>query len=87
MKNYETKDVIHKEKVLTGIVCDTCRNKIEADIYFDVTTQHGNWGNDSCDSIEHHDFCSYACMRKHMDFYFSDPESTLQYDIEIEFTP
>ena len=87
MKKYESKPVIHHEQTLTMIICDTCKSKVESDIYFDVTTRHSNWGNDSVESIEHHDFCSYPCMKEHMDDYFSEPEKTLVYDIEIEETP
>lgn len=55
--------------------CDICKNQIYVFLadkgtrkyaggvkHFSVTTGHNDWGNDSCDSVETHDFCSDSCL-------------------------
>lgn len=51
--------------------------------YFEVTTGHHDWGNDSCDSIEHKDICPDCIGKVSLDYLTS--ASGTQY-IEIETT-
>lgn len=37
--------------------------------YYEVTTGHHDWGNDSIDSVEHHDYCP-TCVLQAMDEYY-----------------
>lgn len=85
MKVYSEKEVTKKEKILKTIKCDTCKtdiNKLDTTYYYTVTTHHGQWGNDSIDSFEHLDFCSYQCLLENMNEYFSDAGDTYEYEIE-----
>lgn len=87
MKLYDRKEVIKFEKVLKTIVCDECKsdiNKLDTDTYFSVSTHHSRWGNDSVDSWEYLDFCSYKCLTSNMEKYFQDASYTDSYDIELE---
>lgn len=84
MKKYETKEVtITKtvEKVI-GIVCDECKNDIPNKEYFEVTTSHNQWGNDSIDSVNELDICSLNCLTKNMNEYYKNGSHTYQYEIE-----
>lgn len=42
------------------------RMKVE---YYEVTTGHHDWGNDSIDSVEHHDYCP-TCVLQAIDEYY-----------------
>lgn len=42
-------------------ICDFCQKEIDCSNWFRITTSHHDWGNDSCDSIEHKDACSAKC--------------------------
>ena len=57
---------VQETRMVTGIECDICNKVIPVSKgieskYFEVTTGHHEWGNDSCESIEHHDICP-DCM-------------------------
>lgn len=43
------------------IVCDKCKKVINGS-YWDVTTGHHDWGNDSIDSVDSQDICSKECL-------------------------
>ena len=67
-------------KEVTGIKCDICRKVIPVgrDVYdkckyYDVKTGHHDWGNDSCESIEHHDICP-GCLVGFVTDYFNNNE-------------
>lgn len=74
-----TKEV--EEIIGTEIYCDVCHKKINdtkttlsngyhpLKWYYEVTTGHNDWGNDSIDSIEHKDICSVECLNKEYDKY------------------
>ena len=80
-------DVITEKKmverdVIVGkkIICDCCRkviakteeNKSINVTYYEVTTGHNDWGNDSCDSIEKFYYCSEQCLHKaFMNYYLA----------------
>ena len=78
------------EEVWIGTVCDQCNEVIvRPDLpkwnnfhYYNVTTHHRDWGNDSIDSYEYLDFCSMKCLLTHMKKYFEEAEGTESYDIE-----
>lgn len=85
MKHYEEKEVLKKEKVLQKITCDNCKTNINEstnDHYYEVTTCHDDWGNDSIDSLMHYDFCSYKCLSENMEVYFETANGSEKYEIE-----
>ena len=82
-----TEKVIKIKRKVTGIKCDICEkiipvNKGDESMYFDVTTGHHDWGNDSCESIESMDICP-DCIDKFVSEYLQDAARTSRY-IEIE---
>lgn len=87
MKKYEEKEVVKIDKVLTALKCDECKNDIlqmETYLYYRVITGHQLWGNDSMDSIDNLDFCSYVCLIKNMKEYWENPIETMRYDIDCK---
>lgn len=87
MKIYEKKQVVKQEDVLKTIVCDECKKDIkelDTDHYYSVSTHHSRWGNDSVDSWEYLDLCSYKCLSENMQKYFAKADATYSYDIERE---
>jgi hypothetical protein len=87
MKIYEEKEVIKKQKVVKTIVCDECRkdiNQLDTNHYYSVSTHHNKWGNDSVDSWNYFDFCSYKCLSENMEKYYADGEHSDSYDIKRE---
>jgi hypothetical protein len=87
MKIYEEKEVMKKEKILKTVICDECKkdiNQLETDHYYSVSTHHSRWGNDSGDSWEYLELCSYDCLLKNIKKYFSNAGDTDSYDIERE---
>ena len=84
-----TKKVTKITRKVTGIKCDICKKIIPVDeydksMYFDVTTGHNDWGNDSWESREHMDICP-DCITKFVTEYLQDAAGTSRY-IEIETT-
>ena len=64
-KYYEEKQVIKKVCVKEVCKCDVCNKEIKKSKgYYHVTTEHNDWGNDSCESIENYDICSENCLNK-----------------------
>lgn len=59
----ETEQVVFRtNRRVVGVECDICKRLIDpagyredSSRYFEVTTGHHDWGNDSCDSIKHFD--------------------------------
>lgn len=85
MKKYEKKPVVKHENVLLDIFCDTCKRNVKeskSEIYFEVHTHHERWGNDSVESHEDFDFCSYDCMKPHMESYHLEAKGSEVYEIE-----
>lgn len=70
MKNLskEAEQVVYRTKRrVESVTCDICERVITPDPkradssrYFRVITGHNDWGNDSCDSIEHYDICPHC---------------------------
>lgn len=93
--NNEVKRVVtEKVRECIGIECDNCGKVIYGDtlgysyydrIYYEVTTSHNDWGNDSCESIQHFDICP-DCITDFVDRYFKkakkDDISTARIEIE-----
>lgn len=85
MKEYEKKEVVKIEKVLKAIKCDECKKDIQEtdfDFYYEATTSHSLWGNDSIDSIEHLDFCSWECLTNNLGRYYTLADNSYRYEIE-----
>lgn len=85
-KKYEVKEhkVIEKTLVSERRYCDICRKEITGP-YWNATTGHNDWGNDSPESVESFDVCSVKCLGKVFDDYckLSDSPYNTRY-IEIE---
>ena len=84
-------EVYKKKRKLTGIRCDVCDNIIHAgkyctdeNEYYRVMTGHHDWGNDSCESIEHLDICP-RCIDKFVTDYLKNEDYDSAYiDINRE---
>ncbi len=57
--------VVRKDTIEEIVTCDICG--AQADHYIGVMTGHRDWENDSCDSIQHHECCSWDCALKFME--------------------
>lgn len=85
MKKYEKIQVVSVEKKVKSIECDNCECEIlktDKDHYYEVTTSHNRWGNDSIDSIERLDLCSRWCLEANFNSYFDDADDTSKYEVE-----
>lgn len=86
MREYDQKEVVKVKKVLKAIKCDTCKTNImktSSDFYYEVETSHSLWGNDSIESHEEFDFCSWECLTIHQGRYFAMADTTYTYCIEL----
>ncbi len=89
----EMRQVVVKDLVV-GKKCDICGKDIPPTSrtfprttvpYFDITTHHNDWGNDSVDSYERFHACSPACALKLASEYLNeDFEGHHSRTIEIE---
>lgn len=72
---------------VSGVKCDVCGRVIKAPSeenrclwmdddpkYYSVTTGHNDWGNDSCDSIDHRDICP-DCINKFVAEYLGSKDA------------
>lgn len=95
MKRYKAAEVTpayRVERKLTDVVCDVCGKVLEPSKergaygnwtkYYEVTTGHRDWGNDSCESVKTVDICP-ECLDKYVSNYFKNTNSTTAY-LEIE---
>jgi hypothetical protein len=83
MKIYEEKPVTKIERTLTKIVCDRCKKEIEKEKhYYEVTTEHEDWGSESIESIDDKDICSDECLQKEFESYLEFKSNTKQIRIE-----
>lgn len=76
-------------------VCDVCKKIVwKKDLspdakdnysnsvgYYEITTGHHDWGNDSVDSIEHHEICG-ECLNSFVANYFNAADGTEYMDIQ-----
>ena len=89
-RKYEVKTHTVTEKVCvsTTMHCDVCDSVIdhEHESYWEVTTGHHDWGNDSCESIQYFDICSATCLRKKFDEYIkaseANDDNTMYFEVE-----
>lgn len=61
----EYKDVTELKKVVTGCICDGCKKTVDAKTakeWFHFSSHHQGWGNNSIDSHESYDACSFYCF-------------------------
>jgi len=81
-----TETVTKEKKIRIGFRCDVCRkeHKDMAKKYWKVTTQHHDWGNDSCESIETFDVCSKECLHKLLDEYVRNCDGSYTQEFSIE---
>ena len=70
MVNYEKKEVVSYDSVISSYECDCCGKKVEAsnrpDSWYGITSGHQSWGSDSVDSIDRIDSCSIECLSKQL---------------------
>lgn len=80
---YYGKPIIEKieHRKVEYLRCDKCKKKI-TDGYYEVTTGHNDWGNDSCDSIRDYDICP-NCIEEFTTDYLKNNEYDTRY-INIE---
>lgn len=83
MKIYKTTERIVKTERIVGIKCDICQKEITGK-YWQLTTHHDDWGNDSVDSYSHSDLCSRECINKALDDYINDCEDSCTQCFELE---
>ena len=72
------------EETVSSIgICDVCGkefnykpryDKVKIAVYYQITTGHHDWGNDSCDSIEHTDACSDECLSRFTQGWLKDED-------------
>ena len=82
--------IYRKKRKVTGIRCDKCgeiipvynHRECDKSIYYRVMTGHRDWGNDSCESIEHFDICP-KCINAFTTEYLNNTEYDSAY-IEIK---
>lgn len=71
-QEFETKTHTVTEKVLVKEIrlCDVCGKEIKnGNSYWELSTHHHDWGNDSCESYEGFDICSKGCLRVKFEEY------------------
>ena len=77
-REYEVKTHTVTERVCgkETMHCDVCNGVIDGNkAYWELTTGHHDWGNDSCESIEHFDVCSESCLMKKFSEYVKESGS------------
>lgn len=86
----EVSCVTTTRNVTETLYCDNCKKLIykkdlrkcegHTDInkfqvrYWELTTGHHDWGNDSCESTEYFAFCSPECAKAKFDEYLKDSD-------------
>lgn len=72
MKTYKKVERVINDEVLESVTCDICNARIGKGVfYFDITTGHYEWGNDSCESIESFQACCPECLKRFIDNDFA----------------
>ena len=83
----ETKKIVVIQDCIVSKKCDVCGKEIPPTViphkygepvydYYEVTTHHNDWGNDSVDSYEYFDVCSPDCANKLWEEYIHDSAGT-----------
>lgn len=79
------------QEITTGVRCDACGKTAQMDkfgnppaIWHHFMSGHSDWGNDSVESVEWWDVCSFACYltiaRKVFDDYGNTDGGSLDFD-------
>ena len=83
--------VVRTRRRVVGVECDICKRLIapagyreDSSRYFEVTTGHHDWGNDSCESIEHFDICP-NCVGDFVTKYVRESKGTEYLEMETEY--
>ena len=87
MKSIKEVEKIIVKKEVDKVFCDVCGKEINTnEIYFNVKTHHRDWGNDSIDSYEDYEICSYKCLLEHQKEWLEEYKNsnTACYEIEKE---
>lgn len=72
------------EKILLSTRCDVCGHEIpKGTKYWRLTTSHGDWGNDSCESFEHFDLCSLGCIQTKLNHYLHECEGSYTQEFDL----
>ena len=82
-----TETVTKEKQIRIGFKCDVCgkrHNNEHGKKYWSVTTQHHDWGNDSCESIETFDVCSKECLHELLDEYVRNCDGSYTQEFSIE---
>jgi len=87
LRIYEKKEVTVVKNIEIGISCDVCGGKIDKDFFYQITTGHEDWGNDSVESIEERDVCSDECLRAELEAYLEEKHLTKYFEIERQKLP
>lgn len=89
MKKEITKMITKKGKITEQIICDVC-GKIIADVnkpkirYWELTTHHTDWGEDSIYSYEYFDLCSQDCIRTKLEEYLESCKTSDTFEFDLE---
>jgi hypothetical protein len=92
LSNEAEEVVVRTKRRVEGVECDICKRLItppnnyswSKSRYFKVTTGHHDWGNDSCDSVEHRDICP-DCIMDFTSKYISNVDGTDYLEIETTY--
>jgi len=71
MREYKSVEKLVTIKVEEIVKCDFCGKEITGK-FWQLTTHHNDWGNDSIDSYEHFDLCSRECINRALDDYIKN---------------
>lgn len=86
MREQKIVEKIIKAKKVVSIKCDVCGKEIVGKFWV-LTTSHGDWGNDSVESVESVDICSAECINKELNDYIERCEHsrTQRFELEQDF--
>ena len=76
-------DRIIKDERVESIKCDFCGKEIVGKFWV-LTTSHGDWGNDSVESVECFDICSAKCLNKELNDYIERCKHSRTQCFELE---
>lgn len=83
MREYKSIEKIVKAEKLATIKCDFCGKEITGK-FWQLTTHHYDWGNDSVDSYARFDLCSRECINRALDDYIKNCEVSDTQCFELE---
>lgn len=88
-KTVEVKTVL--ERKIEYIRCDKCNKKILpfryqncSNQYVNIHTWHSDWGNDSIDSHEYHDYCP-ECAKEVISEYIDEMSGSEELELSNEY--